>query len=137
MIPRRVQCASNRILSASAWFRPPSDAELADLYLVGAGTYPGAGVGVIGSASDCRLMTREFDDERGVVTPPRPSRSARKLPAAAKLFPDAAALMYAVPPLRRHRRRPGIGLGGRHRSSEAAMQLAAAGRSKPAYTAKR
>jgi phytoene desaturase len=40
------------ILTQSAWFRPHNrDAELPNLYLVGAGTHPGAGVpGVIGSA---------------------------------------------------------------------------------------
>ncbi|MCI8211386.1 phytoene dehydrogenase [Pseudomonas sp. S25] len=40
------------ILRQSAWFRPHNrDAELPNLYLVGAGTHPGAGVpGVIGSA---------------------------------------------------------------------------------------
>lgn len=40
------------ILTQSAWFRPHNrDAEIANLYLVGAGTHPGAGVpGVIGSA---------------------------------------------------------------------------------------
>ncbi|HDZ56913.1 MAG TPA: phytoene desaturase [Pseudomonas xinjiangensis] len=40
------------ILRQSAWFRPHNrDAELANLYLVGAGTHPGAGVpGVVGSA---------------------------------------------------------------------------------------
>ena len=40
------------ILTQSAWFRPHNrDAELRNLYLVGAGTHPGAGVpGVIGSA---------------------------------------------------------------------------------------
>jgi phytoene desaturase len=40
------------ILTQSAWFRPHNrDAELTNLYLVGAGTHPGAGVpGVIGSA---------------------------------------------------------------------------------------
>ena len=40
------------ILTQSAWFRPHNrDSELANLYLVGAGTPPGAGVpGVIGSA---------------------------------------------------------------------------------------
>ena len=40
------------ILTQSAWFRPHNrDKELANLYLVGAGTHPGAGVpGVIGSA---------------------------------------------------------------------------------------
>jgi phytoene desaturase len=40
------------ILTQSAWFRPHNrDAELANVYLVGAGTHPGAGVpGVIGSA---------------------------------------------------------------------------------------
>jgi phytoene desaturase len=40
------------ILTQSAWFRPHNrDADLANLYLVGAGTHPGAGVpGVIGSA---------------------------------------------------------------------------------------
>ena len=40
------------ILTQSAWFRPHNrDADLTNLYLVGAGTHPGAGVpGVIGSA---------------------------------------------------------------------------------------
>jgi phytoene desaturase len=40
------------ILTQSAWFRPHNrDADLSNLYLVGAGTHPGAGVpGVIGSA---------------------------------------------------------------------------------------
>ncbi len=40
------------ILTQSAWFRPHNrDSELSNLYLVGAGTHPGAGVpGVIGSA---------------------------------------------------------------------------------------
>ncbi|CAN5637812.1 phytoene desaturase [soil metagenome] len=40
------------ILSQSAWFRPHNrDGEIGNLYLVGAGTHPGAGVpGVIGSA---------------------------------------------------------------------------------------
>ncbi|MGQ4879331.1 phytoene desaturase [Billgrantia sp. LNSP4103-1] len=40
------------ILTQSAWFRPHNrDARIANLYLVGAGTHPGAGVpGVIGSA---------------------------------------------------------------------------------------
>jgi phytoene desaturase len=40
------------ILTQSAWFRPHNrDADLANVYLVGAGTHPGAGVpGVIGSA---------------------------------------------------------------------------------------
>ncbi|MEX6505185.1 phytoene desaturase [Jiella sp. M17.18] len=40
------------VLTQSAWFRPHNrDAEIANLYLVGAGTHPGAGVpGVVGSA---------------------------------------------------------------------------------------
>ncbi|BBI64024.1 hypothetical protein HSBAA_53300 [Vreelandella sulfidaeris] len=40
------------ILTQSAWFRPHNrDSRIANLYLVGAGTHPGAGVpGVIGSA---------------------------------------------------------------------------------------
>ncbi|MCA1247112.1 phytoene desaturase [Massilia sp. MS-15] len=40
------------VLTQSAWFRPHNrDSELSNLYLVGAGTHPGAGVpGVIGSA---------------------------------------------------------------------------------------
>ena len=40
------------ILTQSAWFRPHNrDADISNLYLVGAGTHPGAGVpGVIGSA---------------------------------------------------------------------------------------
>ncbi|MFO8154638.1 MAG: phytoene desaturase [Pseudomonadota bacterium] len=40
------------VLTQSAWFRPHNrDAELENLYLVGAGTHPGAGIpGVVGSA---------------------------------------------------------------------------------------
>ncbi len=40
------------ILTQSAWFRPHNrDAKIAGLYIVGAGTHPGAGVpGVVGSA---------------------------------------------------------------------------------------
>ncbi|WP_206336476.1 FAD-dependent oxidoreductase, partial [Pseudomonas viridiflava] len=40
------------VLQQSAWFRPHNrNANLANVYLVGAGTHPGAGVpGVIGSA---------------------------------------------------------------------------------------
>jgi phytoene desaturase len=40
------------ILRQSAWFRPHNrDSEIDNLYLVGAGTHPGAGIpGVIGSA---------------------------------------------------------------------------------------
>ncbi|MDN4036132.1 phytoene desaturase [Massilia sp. YIM B02443] len=50
------------ILTQSAWFRPHNrDAELSNLYLVGAGTHPGAGVpGVIGSAkATAGLMLQE------------------------------------------------------------------------------
>jgi phytoene desaturase len=50
------------ILTQSAWFRPHNrDAELPNLYLVGAGTHPGAGVpGVIGSAkATAGLMLQE------------------------------------------------------------------------------
>ncbi|MDB5790858.1 MAG: phytoene dehydrogenase [Massilia sp.] len=50
------------ILTQSAWFRPHNrDKELANLYLVGAGTHPGAGVpGVIGSAkATAGLMIEE------------------------------------------------------------------------------
>ncbi|MEN3277257.1 MAG: phytoene desaturase [Massilia sp.] len=50
------------ILTQSAWFRPHNrDRELANLYLVGAGTHPGAGVpGVIGSAkATAGLMIEE------------------------------------------------------------------------------
>ena len=51
------------ILTQSAWFRPHNrDSELANLYLVGAGTHPGAGVpGVIGSAkATAGLRIEEF-----------------------------------------------------------------------------
>ncbi|MFC0252788.1 phytoene desaturase [Massilia consociata] len=50
------------ILTQSAWFRPHNrDSELSNLYLVGAGTHPGAGVpGVIGSAkATAGLMLQE------------------------------------------------------------------------------
>lgn len=51
------------ILTQSAWFRPHNrDAGLANLYLVGAGTHPGAGVpGVIGSAkASAGLMLQDL-----------------------------------------------------------------------------
>jgi phytoene desaturase len=50
------------ILTQSAWFRPHNrDADIPNLYLVGAGTHPGAGVpGVVGSAkATARLMLDE------------------------------------------------------------------------------
>ena len=50
------------LLRQSAWFRPHNrDAEIPNLYLVGAGTHPGAGVpGVIGSAkATARLMLED------------------------------------------------------------------------------
>jgi phytoene desaturase len=55
------------LLTQSAWFRPHNrDAELANLYLVGAGTHPGAGVpGVIGSAkATAGLMLGELEGVR-------------------------------------------------------------------------
>lgn len=50
------------ILTQSAWFRPHNrDGEIPNLYLVGAGTHPGAGVpGVVGSAkATARLMLEQ------------------------------------------------------------------------------
>ncbi|WP_312666538.1 phytoene desaturase [Pantoea sp. CTOTU49201] len=50
------------ILTQSAWFRPHNrDADISNLYLVGAGTHPGAGVpGVIGSAkATAQLMLED------------------------------------------------------------------------------
>ena len=46
------------VLRQSAWFRPHNrDAQLGNVYLVGAGTHPGAGVpGVIGSAKALSLI---------------------------------------------------------------------------------
>jgi phytoene desaturase len=39
------------VLTQSAWFRPHNRTEIANLYLVGAGTHPGAGLpGVLSSA---------------------------------------------------------------------------------------
>ncbi|MFN0300974.1 MAG: phytoene desaturase [Burkholderiales bacterium] len=55
------------ILTQSAWFRPHNrDAVLDNLYLVGAGTHPGAGIpGVVGSAkATARLM---IDDARSAL----------------------------------------------------------------------
>ncbi len=52
------------ILTQSAWFRPHNrDSRLKNLYLVGAGTHPGAGVpGVIGSAkATARLMIEDLN----------------------------------------------------------------------------
>lgn len=51
------------VLTQSAWFRPHNrDADIHNLYLVGAGTHPGAGVpGVVGSAkATARLMLEEL-----------------------------------------------------------------------------
>ncbi|MDJ0023415.1 MULTISPECIES: phytoene desaturase [Pantoea] len=51
------------ILTQSAWFRPHNrDADISNLYLVGAGTHPGAGVpGVIGSAkATAQLMVEDL-----------------------------------------------------------------------------
>ena len=50
------------VLTQSAWFRPHNrDSTLANLYLVGAGTHPGAGVpGVVASAkATAGLMLQE------------------------------------------------------------------------------
>ncbi|PKH20942.1 phytoene dehydrogenase [Enterobacterales bacterium CwR94] len=52
------------ILTQSAWFRPHNrDSQMANLYLVGAGTHPGAGIpGVIGSAkATASLMIEDRD----------------------------------------------------------------------------
>lgn len=51
------------LLTQSAWFRPHNrDPDIANLYLVGAGTHPGAGVpGVVGSAkATARLMLEDL-----------------------------------------------------------------------------
>ena len=51
------------LLTQSAWFRPHNrDENLKNLYLVGAGTHPGAGVpGVVGSAkATARLMLEDL-----------------------------------------------------------------------------
>lgn len=51
------------VLTQSAWFRPHNrDAKLRNLYLVGAGTHPGAGIpGVVGSArATASLMLEDF-----------------------------------------------------------------------------
>ncbi len=51
------------ILTQSAWFRPHNrDAKISNLYLVGAGTHPGAGIpGVVGSArATASLMLEDF-----------------------------------------------------------------------------
>ncbi len=52
------------VLTQSAWFRPHNrDARITNLYLVGAGTHPGAGIpGVVGSArATASLMLEDFD----------------------------------------------------------------------------
>jgi len=51
------------VLTQSAWFRPHNrDAKIRNLYLVGAGTHPGAGIpGVVGSArATASLMLEDF-----------------------------------------------------------------------------
>ncbi len=51
------------VLTQSAWFRPHNrDAQLSNLYLVGAGTHPGAGVpGVVASAkATAQLMLEDL-----------------------------------------------------------------------------
>jgi phytoene desaturase len=60
-------------LTQSAWFRPHNrDPHLPGLYLVGAGTHPGAGVpGVVGSAkATAGLLLKDFGLEQ------RPSEAA-------------------------------------------------------------
>lgn len=50
-------------LTQSAWFRPHNrDAVISNLYLVGAGTHPGAGIpGVVGSAkATCELIAQDL-----------------------------------------------------------------------------
>ena len=59
------------ILTQSAWFRPHNrDAKIDNLYLVGAGTHPGAGVpGVVGSAkATAGLMIAAAESERAGQT---------------------------------------------------------------------
>ncbi len=54
-------------LTQSAWFRPHNrDPKIPGLYIVGAGTHPGAGVpGVVNSAkATCSLILRDFGAER-------------------------------------------------------------------------
>jgi phytoene desaturase len=51
------------VLTQSAWFRPHNrDAKISNLFLVGAGTHPGAGIpGVVGSArATAGLMLEDF-----------------------------------------------------------------------------
>ena len=51
------------VLTQSAWFRPHNrDGVIPNLYLVGAGTHPGAGIpGVVGSArATAGLMLEDF-----------------------------------------------------------------------------
>jgi phytoene desaturase len=58
------------ILTQSAWFRPHNrDAEIPNLFLVGAGTHPGAGVpGVVGSAkATAGLIIDEYQAALGAV----------------------------------------------------------------------
>ncbi|MGK7295268.1 MAG: phytoene desaturase [Candidatus Wenzhouxiangella sp. M2_3B_020] len=58
------------VLTQSAWFRPHNrDAEITNLYLVGAGTHPGAGIpGVVGSArATADLMIDDFGLRQAVA----------------------------------------------------------------------
>ena len=64
-------------LTQSAWFRPHNKSEdVGNLYFVGAGTHPGAGLpGVISSATvlDHFIEPRESARDRGAVREPAPA----------------------------------------------------------------
>ena len=113
------------MLTQSAWFRPHNrDDAVGNLYFVGAGTHPGAGVpGVVGSAkATAGLILADLARRRGRLMQDACTRYGRDdHPAGSKSFAAAARLFDAadprerddalclVPPLRRRDRRPDPG----------------------------
>jgi phytoene desaturase len=77
------------LLRQSAWFRPHNrDPRIPGLYLVGAGTHPGAGVpGVINSA---KATARVILDDLGLLSPEPPPVHAQDLPGASACRKSAA-----------------------------------------------
>jgi phytoene desaturase len=67
------------LLTQSAWFRPHNRSEdVANLYLVGAGTHPGAGIpGVLSSGKIAAALIGEADAERGWRLPVRERANPR------------------------------------------------------------
>jgi hypothetical protein len=128
-------------LSQSAYFRPHNrDPEIPGLYIVGAGTHPGAGVpGVINSGkATARLILEDFGQRRAgarvmthdeeVVTRRILAHHSKSFALAGKLLPlgagdDAGGALRLVPAVRRRRRRSGRFGDARRGGGSAAREL--------------